>query len=152
MKIVTFKYNNKLDLGLLLNNNIYSLSDEKHYVSNNMNDFLQMGEEGIKKAKILEENIKQELTDVSAIKLDSAELFAPVPNPTSCRDAYAFRQHVATARRNRGVDMIPEFDQFPIFYFTNHNAILGPSQDIICMPDHMLRLDFELEAAVVIGK
>ena len=57
MKIVTFKYNNKLDLGLLLNNNIYSLSDEKHYVSNNMNDFLQMGEEGMKKAKILEENI-----------------------------------------------------------------------------------------------
>ncbi|MEE2954050.1 MAG: fumarylacetoacetate hydrolase family protein [Bacteroidota bacterium] len=152
MKIVTFKYNNKLDLGLLLNNNIYSLSDNNHYVSNNMNEFLKMGEEAMSKAKVLENNIKEGEGDVSAIKLDSAELFAPVPNPASCRDAYAFRQHVATARRNRGVDMIPEFDQFPIFYFTNHNAILGPSQDIICMPDHMLRLDFELEAAIVIGK
>jgi len=59
---------------------------------------------------------------------------------------------VATARRNRGVDMIPEFDQFPIFYFTNHNAILGPTDDILCMPDHMQKLDFELEAAIVIGK
>ena len=48
--------------------------------------------------------------------------------------------------------MIPEFDQFPIFYFTNHNAILGPTDDIICMPDHMQKLDFELEAAIVIGK
>ena len=45
------------------------------------------------------------------------KILAPVPRPPSCRDAYAFRQHVATARRNRGVDMIPEFDQFPIFYF-----------------------------------
>jgi len=74
-----------------------------------------------------------------------------VPNPTSCRDGYAFRQHVAAARRNRKVDMIAEFDQYPIFYFTNHNAIQGPGA-IPCMPDHFKRLDFELEAAVVLCK
>lgn len=78
-------------------------------------------------------------------------LLAPVPQPTSCRDGYAFRQHVAAARRNRGVPMIPEFDQYPIFYFTNHNAIQGPGE-IPCMPDHFHKLDFELEAAIVIGK
>jgi fumarylacetoacetate (FAA) hydrolase len=47
--------------------------------------------------------------------------------------------------------MIPEFDQYPIFYFTNHNAIQGPGE-IPCMPDHFHKLDFELEAAVVLGK
>ncbi|MFX5506044.1 fumarylacetoacetate hydrolase family protein, partial [Acinetobacter baumannii] len=47
--------------------------------------------------------------------------------------------------------MIPEFDQYPIFYFTNHNAIQGPG-DILCMPDHFEKLDFELEAAIVICK
>jgi fumarylacetoacetate (FAA) hydrolase len=47
--------------------------------------------------------------------------------------------------------MIPEFDQYPIFYFTNHNAIQGPGE-IVCMPDHFQKLDFELEVAVVIGK
>jgi fumarylacetoacetate (FAA) hydrolase len=47
--------------------------------------------------------------------------------------------------------MIPEFDSYPIFYFTNHNAIQGPGE-ITCMPDHFEKLDFELEAAVVIGK
>jgi fumarylacetoacetate (FAA) hydrolase len=76
---------------------------------------------------------------------------APVPHPTSCRDGYAFRQHVAAARRNRKVDMIPEFDQFPIFYFTNHNSVQGPG-DIYCMPDHFDKLDFELEASIVINK
>jgi fumarylacetoacetate (FAA) hydrolase len=79
------------------------------------------------------------------------ELLAPVPHPSSCRDGYAFRQHVASARRNRKLDMIPEFDSYPIFYFTNHNAIQGPGE-ITCMPDHFEKLDFELEAAVVIGK
>ena len=47
--------------------------------------------------------------------------------------------------------MIPEFDQFPVFYFTNHNAIFGEG-DIIVEEDHLQKLDFELEAAIVIGK
>jgi fumarylacetoacetate (FAA) hydrolase len=47
--------------------------------------------------------------------------------------------------------MIAEFDQYPIFYFTNHNAIQGPG-NIPVMPDHLKKLDFELEAAVVLGR
>jgi len=85
------------------------------------------------------------------VAIEDIEILAPVPNPTSCRDAYAFRQHVAAARKNRRMDMIPEFDQFPIFYFTNHNSIQGPGE-IVCMPDHLNKLDFELEVAIVICK
>ncbi len=148
MKIVTYKSGEAIDLGLLLGDKIYSLIA----IANNMNAFLQMGESAMEKAKALEESIKNGSSNSIGISLSNSELLAPVPCPPSCRDAYAFRQHVATARRNRGVDMIPEFDQFPIFYFTNHNAILGPTDDILCMPDHMQKLDFELEAAIVIGK
>jgi fumarylacetoacetate (FAA) hydrolase len=80
-----------------------------------------------------------------------AQLLAPVPHPPSMRDGYAFRQHVEAARRNRGVEMIPEFDEIPIFYFTNHQAVYGPG-DIPVMPMHLDQLDFELECAIVIGK
>jgi len=83
--------------------------------------------------------------------LASVRLMAPVPRPPSMRDGYAFRQHVETARRNRGLEMIPEFDQFPIFYFTNHYGVVGPG-DVEVLERHLERLDFELEAAVVIGK
>jgi len=148
MKIVTYKSGEDIDLGLLINEKIYSL----YTIANNMNAFLQIGESAMQKAKDLENSIKNSSSNSVGISISDSELLAPVPCPPSCRDAYAFRQHVATARRNRGVDMIPEFDQFPIFYFTNHNAILGPTDDILCMPDHMQKLDFELEAAIVIGK
>ena len=57
------------------------------------------------------------ISNHQGIAMDELELLAPVPFPTSCRDGYAFRQHVAAARRNRKVDMVPEFDQYPIFYF-----------------------------------
>lgn len=78
-------------------------------------------------------------------------LLSPVPRPTSMRDGYAFRQHVEAARRNRGVPMIPEFDLFPIYYYTNHLAVTGPGE-IAVQKSALEKLDFELEVAVVIGK
>src|SRR5204863_4581503 len=90
-------------------------------------------------------------TSSKGMPISNMQLLAPVPLPTSCRDGYAFRQHVAAARRNRGVQMIPEFDQYPVFYFTNPHSIQGGGE-VKCMPDHLEKLDFELEAAIVICK
>jgi fumarylacetoacetate (FAA) hydrolase len=114
-----------------------------------MIEFIQIGEELMMETK----NQLYKIAD-NSLKIDPVNdysLLAPVPRPTSCRDGYAFRQHVASARRNRGVEMIKEFDQYPIFYFTNHNAVQGPGE-VYCMPDHFQQLDFELEIAIVIGK
>ena len=82
--------------------------------------------------------------------LSGVTLRAPLPRPPSVRDGYAFRQHVETARKNRGLPMIPEFDAFPVFYFTNHGAVVGPG-DVRVQGKHLDRLDYELEAAIVVG-
>lgn len=86
-----------------------------------------------------------------SVPASAVRLLAPVPRPPSMRDGYAFRQHVATARRNRGLEMIPEFDEFPVFYFTNHNAVFGPGR-VGVREMHLGKLDFELECAIVIGR
>ena len=85
-------------------------------------------------------------------KLSNVTLLPPIPKPNSFRDAYAFRQHVETCRRNRGAEMIKEFDEFPVFYFSNHNSMFSDKDDIELMPDHFEKLDFELEFAAIIGK
>ena len=85
------------------------------------------------------------------IEATTIRLLAPLPRPVSMRDGYAFRQHVATARRNRGLDMIPEFDLFPVTYFTNHLAVTGPGE-VRVQDHHLVRLDFELEVAIVTGR
>jgi fumarylacetoacetate (FAA) hydrolase len=89
--------------------------------------------------------------DLVELSVENAVLTAPLPRPASCRDAYAFRQHVFTARRNRGVPMIPEFDMYPVFYFTNHHAVTGPGK-VLCQKDHFVQLDFELEVAVIVAR
>ena len=78
-------------------------------------------------------------------------LVSPIPRPLSMRDGYAFRQHVEAARRGRGLPMIPEFDHFPVFYFTNHLAVIGPG-DLSVQKLARAKLDFELEVAIVVGK
>ena len=95
---------------------------------------------------------KTKLNNLTTHNLKEVKLLAPIPRPNSLRDAYAFRQHVETSRRNRGLEMSKEFDDFPVFYFSNHNAIFGPSDDIQCMPSHFEKLDYELEIAILIGK
>ncbi|OYD09194.1 fumarylacetoacetase [Paludifilum halophilum] len=86
-----------------------------------------------------------------SLPLEEAELFAPLPVPRSFRDFYAFEQHVKTARARRGLDMIPEWYQFPVFYFSNSHSIKGPEADVE-RPTDTRALDFELEVAFVVGK
>ncbi|HRE49467.1 MAG TPA: fumarylacetoacetate hydrolase family protein [Aggregatilineales bacterium] len=66
------------------------------------------------------------------------------------RDFYAFEAHVKTARARRGLPMIPEWYQFPVFYFSNPRAFFY-HDDPIHAPARTEALDFELEVAAIIG-
>ncbi len=101
--------------------------------------------------KTLQKNdLEKRLPTQSYFSEKNVELLSPL-KPLSIRDAYTFRQHVETSRRNRGLPMIPEFDLFPVFYFTNHLAIKG-SGPVEIPKKAQEKLDFELEVAIVIGK
>jgi fumarylacetoacetate (FAA) hydrolase len=149
MKIISYRLNNVTSYGVLVNNELYSLPENQSGLPATMNAFLALEEGGMEMARQTVQQI--EAGALVANPVSKYEILAPVPHPTSCRDGYAFRQHVEAARKNRGVEMIPEFDQYPIFYFTNHQAVEGPGP-VYCMPDHFEQLDFELEIAIVIGK
>lgn len=152
MKLATYLKDGHEQLALIVNGLLYDLDLLHPDLPVSMSMFLNYWDDYYPLVMTLDQQLKSGMSkSVVGIPVDSETLLAPIPNPTSCRDGYAFRQHVAAARRNRKVDMIPEFDQYPIFYFTNHNSIQGPG-DIYCMPDHFEKLDFELEAAIVINR
>ncbi len=151
MKLVTFSDSGVEQLAFLIDNKVYATNLANKKLPATMKALLESWESAIAEMYTTENDIKSGKNSALGLPYATATLMAPVPAPTSCRDGYAFRQHVASARRNRKVDMIAEFDQYPIFYFTNHNAIQGPGP-ISCMPDHFKKLDFELEAAIVVCK
>lgn len=154
MKLVTYQKAKENRLGIFYNDLIFDLQNSAKQLKikfpSTMKEFLEGESSTMRQAKKVFKEIQKGKIKTQ-IKANSVKLLSPVPNPTSMRDGYAFRQHVETARRNRGVPMIPEFDQFPVFYFTNHNAVFGEGI-IEVEDDHLQQLDFELECAIVIGK
>jgi len=164
MKLVTYLHNDHKDahtdhnhdmrkggLGFVHEAAIYPISTLSPDLPKTMLALLEGGEKAMDAVRTFYAHWKESQEGFPSRPLVDPVLLAPIPDPVSCRDAYAFRQHVETSRRNRGLGMIPEFDEFPVFYFTNHRAIYGPG-DVACMPGHFDRLDFELEIAIVLNR
>lgn len=150
MKFITYLKDREQQLAMVHNGLAYDTDRLHPDMPHTMAMLLNFWDDLMPLAKTIQQKLEDgSFTALKGLPVEELFVMAPVPQPTSCRDGYAFRQHVAAARRNRKVDMIPEFDQYPIFYFTNHNSIQGPG-DIYCMPDHFEKLDFELECAIVI--
>lgn len=152
MKLITYVKEEREQLAVLIDGWVYDMEVLHPDLPSSMSLLLNYWEDYFPIAQAGELMLREGTrTSSKGIPVSEVQLLAPVPFPGSCRDGYAFRQHVAAARRNRKVEMIPEFDQYPIFYFTNHHSIQGPGA-IRCMPDHLEQLDFELEVAIVICK
>jgi fumarylacetoacetate (FAA) hydrolase len=81
--------------------------------------------------------------------LADVRLLAPVPEPPSVRDFFAFEGHVATGWRLRGGDIPPAWYEAPVFYFSNPASIHGPGEPVR-RPPATAMLDFELEVAAVL--
>jgi fumarylacetoacetate (FAA) hydrolase len=139
-------------LGVALENGrVLDLAKVEPQLANlTMIDFIRDAQVHVPRAAALL-SMLPELSSSALHDIRRVNILAPIPRPLSIRDGYAFRQHVETARRNRGLAMIPEFDQFPVFYFTNHLAVIGPGE-LHVGGRRLEQLDFELEAFAVIGK
>jgi fumarylacetoacetate (FAA) hydrolase len=77
-------------------------------------------------------------------------LLAPVPEPPSVRDFYAYEGHVAAGWRRRGAEIPDAWYEAPAFYFSNPASVHGPDEPIN-RPAATRMLDFELEIAAVLG-
>lgn len=151
MRFVTFeKSDGTVRSGVIVESNlVVDMSEATNgSLPEKLIDFLEKSEQNMTSAARL-----SYLTDgdKGVYPIHDVRLIAPLPVPRSFRDFYAFEQHVKSARENRGLQMIPEWYQIPVFYFSNHLAIKGP-EDTIPMPIDSNWLDYELEMACVIGK
>ena len=146
MKLISYKIaeNQTHQIGVLQDESIYNLNSCFGDIS--LIELFQIED--------YQNKVKNYISSENKVKhsVNNVILLPPIPQPNSFRDAYAFRQHVETCRKNRGASMVNEFDQFPVFYFSNHNSMYANGQDIELMPDHFNRLDYELEFAIIIGK
>ncbi|MFD2443983.1 fumarylacetoacetate hydrolase family protein [Bacillus sp. CGMCC 1.16607] len=151
MKFVTFENNEQKKRAGILVGTEYVVDvaiASNGVLPNNMLEIIESYETFLPILSVIENYTNQ---DKGVYSLSEVKLMAPLPNPRSFRDFYAFEQHVKTARSNRGLEMIPEWYEIPVFYFSNHLVMKGP-EELIERPKQCYWLDYELEIACIIGK
>src|SRR5205085_2948840 len=95
MKLVSYLHEDHDYLAVLVNDMLYDLEDVHPDLPTTMGMFLNYWEDSF---PVVQEGVllieEEKIGRGKGFPVDSVQVLAPVPFPTSCRDGYAFRQHV----------------------------------------------------------
>jgi 2-keto-4-pentenoate hydratase/2-oxohepta-3-ene-1,7-dioic acid hydratase in catechol pathway len=99
-----------------------------------------------------ENNPSRGLNDETLVyQAAEVKLVAPLPNPASVRDFYAFEAHVKKGFEKRGESMPKEWYEIPVYYKSGHHNIIGTDEEVH-WPLFTQKFDYELEMAAIVGK
>lgn len=150
MKLVTFSFGESKDtgIGVVLNDHVLDLTlASKNVIPQDMLKFIEGGDKFFNLARDIvkkpEKSFQYSLKDV--------RIKAPILNPPSIRDFFAFEEHAKAGAKRRGEDLRNEWYEVPAYYKGNHREIYGPDEEIP-WPHYTNKLDFECEIACVVWK
>jgi 2-keto-4-pentenoate hydratase/2-oxohepta-3-ene-1,7-dioic acid hydratase in catechol pathway len=123
--------------GLLIDNEIYPLI---HMTTTEALDGLLEGDHHWEK-----------ILNQSPVSLSETTLLPPVECPGAFLDFYTFEDHVRTARKKRGLDIVPEWYEYPVWYNGSTRCFSGDGTTVH-FPENENKKDYELELAMVIKK
>lgn len=142
MRWVTFRSSDGSDrLGRVVGDQVHELAGTRALID-------LLGDDGERLARAGERATRE---PAAIHALGGLTLRPPIPQPPTIRDFYAFEQHVRAGRKSRGLDMLPEWYEIPVFYFTNPSSLSGHG-DTVAIPPGCQRMDFEVEIAAVVGR
>ena len=93
----------------------------------------------------------EKLLAQSPVPLFGTTLLPPVEHPGAFLDFYTFEEHVRTARKKRGLDIVPEWYECPVWYNGSTRCFSGDGTTVY-FPKHENKKDYELELAIVIKR
>jgi 2-keto-4-pentenoate hydratase/2-oxohepta-3-ene-1,7-dioic acid hydratase in catechol pathway len=148
MKLVTYHKKEGYGLGVVVNNYILNITEVTGACC--MLSLLNMGEEGIRKARVAAEKAMKDIKSgntTGLIKLEETKLAAPIPKAKKnivCL-GLNYAEHVKEGGSDR--DLPPH----PVYFTKPPTTITGPYDPVIYNKS-VEKLDYEVELAFVIGK
>ncbi len=160
MKLVTFRHGQEHPrAGLVTSHGVVDIAEASYLLYPQAealpDDVLKLLylEEGLDKVYDVYEILENEAPpqQLTFYESEDIRLYSPLLRPGALLDFYTFEQHVRTCRAKRGLDVVPEWYDYPAYYNGNPRAVNGYGDSIV-FPKNEDRRDYELELAVVIGK
>lgn len=122
------------------------------FVPPSMRKFLEHGSMEVARRALDERKADVGANDETILyQREQVRLLAPIPDPASVRDFFAFEAHVKKGFEKRGEPMPQEWYEIPVYYKSGHHNIIGTDQDVH-WPSFTEKFDYELELAAVIGQ
>lgn len=151
MKLVSYLKDEQDQLAMLVDGFLYNMDEIHPNLPGNIGMFLNYWDDFFPLAQAAEQAIKdRKFLQNRGVAFNGVSLLSPVPYPGSLRHGFGFQQHLQNLK-NIGAPASEPVDKYPSIAFGNHHGIKGAGV-IECMPDHLSKLDYELQAAAVICK
>lgn len=152
MKLLTFHTDTlPAQAGILTHRGIVSVKDLAHYQKDTTCPLQVLELLYEDRLSQLNEWLAELPDEVQTHSEADVTLLSPVIGSGAMLDFYTFEQHVKTCRAKRGLDVIDEWYQYPVYYNGNPRAFQGHGSRVHFPPKEDRR-DYELELAIVIGK
>jgi 2-keto-4-pentenoate hydratase/2-oxohepta-3-ene-1,7-dioic acid hydratase in catechol pathway len=123
-------------LGVVLDDRIHGLTE-----GTTLGDVLADGSEALATAARWAASTPDEVVSADDVRI------RPLLVPPSLRDAMCFHEHI---RNCRPTEDEPRHRQYPVFYFTNPQSVIG-ARDAVRISPESEKFDYELEVGAVIG-
>jgi fumarylacetoacetate (FAA) hydrolase len=157
MKLLTFTREGQSPrVGLLTKHGVVGVAESAPRVigqnlPNNALTLLQ-ADPGLKTTQTLYRALETgSLNGTVTYAVSEVQLCPPIMYPGAMLDFYTFEQHVSTCRAKRGLEVVPEWYQYPVYYNGNPRALIGHGSEVV-FPKAESKRDYELELAIIIGK
>ncbi|QPJ64321.1 MAG: fumarylacetoacetate hydrolase family protein [Candidatus Nitrohelix vancouverensis] len=98
-----------------------------------------------------ESNAWKRIVGQKPVPMTSVTLLPPIEDPGAYLAFYSFEQHVKTCRAKRGLEMVPEWYDGPVWYNGSTRCFSG-DRSLVHFPAGESKKDFELELAIIIKK
>jgi len=154
MKILTFKWDNQQKLGLLRDDWIIDLASAYQCLKGSEQgfpqDMISLLEEGLDKVRVVHrasEDIEALRTKIPSTfrSLKEVKLLAPIPRTRKNIVCLGLNYVDHAEETNAPIPMAP------VFFTKAPTSIIGPNASII-LPKHSIKIDYEVELAIIIGK
>ncbi len=149
MKLVTFEAKGSpACVGAVLDDRVVDLAAASDgAVPESMLALIERGEKTLAAARAAAKSPPTSAVHVLA----DVRLRAPLPNPPSLKDFFAFEDHALAAAKRSGKSLPEVWYELPCYFKTNPREIYGPG-DELPWPSYTRKLDFECEVACVVGR
>src|ERR1700733_10023551 len=98
MKLASYLKDGQDQLAFYVDGYLYDTDAMHPELPGSLNMFLNYWDDNFVIAQAIDKSIKEGRIGINnAVAADGVEMLSPIPFPSSCRDGFAFRQHVETA-------------------------------------------------------